>query len=119
MAAREISLDLGPAVQNMKAAGGDAIVFTWTLDWNTTGTTPTVELRLTDDTEVAAGLTLASGTGLVITPGATTSIVVTIPATFASATFADNIYAALVITTGTSRRTWIKGKIAISWISSR
>jgi hypothetical protein len=96
--------------------GGDDVVLNGTLDWNTTGTTVTVDLRLVNTLVTAAEQTLTAGGGnLVVTPGATTSFSFRVPRTFAGATNATKAFAMLRISDGTNIRTWLLVDISYKW----
>lgn len=117
--AREASQNLGPVVLNLEGAGGSDYTIPGTLSFNTTGSTVTVELRLTDDTTTAADDTLTSGDGLTVTPGATTDYSFTIPASFSEPTHATKVYFALIVETAGVVRCYMKGTLTLSWRAAR
>lgn len=117
--AREASENLGPVVLKLEGAGGSDYTIPGTLSFNTTGSTVTVELRLTDDATATAGSTLTVGNGLTVTPGATTSYSFVIPASFSNATHSQNVYFALIVTTAGSPLCYMKGTLSLSWWASR
>lgn len=117
MSAYTVSIRRQPVTINAESTpGGDDVLLSGTLDWNTTGTTVTVDLRLVNSLESAAETTLTAGGGnLVVTPGATTSFSFRVPRTFASATSATRAYALLRINDGTNIRTWLLMNIGYKW----
>jgi hypothetical protein len=117
--AREATQHLGPVVLNLDGAGGSDYTIPGTLSFNTTGSTVSVELRLTDDTTTAADDTLTEGNGLTVTPGATTSYSFTIPASFSEPTHATQVYFALIVTAGGADRCYMKGTLTLSWRAAR
>lgn len=120
MGQREASENIGPVILNLAGAGGCDYTIPGSLSFDTTGSTVTVELRLTDSIVEAPDDTLTVGSGLTVTPGATTEFEFTIPASFAEETHATKVYFALRIETGSGLvKYYLKGTLALSWKASR
>jgi hypothetical protein len=120
-ASRRATAPSGPANVNFRdVQGGDDHYWTERFPFDLTGSTVTVELRLSSRTTTAPDLTLSSGSGLTITYGAASTVRILIPKTLAMPTFAEEIYYLIrVVDTAGLSKTYQTGVIPVVWMSIR